>query len=85
MWIGWTGRDPELAASPPSCLPGLPHSGLLCSSGFPALVVAVAGAIGSYGEYNIQTMDHQTVVHLCVAWPHITAHRGWEALRHRKQ
>ncbi|NXI66285.1 AGRG3 protein, partial [Anseranas semipalmata] len=33
--------------------------------GFPALVVVVAGAIGSYGEYGIRTTDNQTVVHLC--------------------
>ncbi|NXE19206.1 AGRG3 protein, partial [Ardeotis kori] len=33
--------------------------------GFPALVVGVAGAIGSYGEYNIQTVDHQVIAHLC--------------------
>lgn len=85
MWIGWTGRNPELAASPPPCLPDLPHNGLLCSSGFPALVVVVAGAMGSYGEYSIRTMDQQTVVHLCVAWSHTTTHRGWVALWHRKQ
>ncbi|NXJ13570.1 AGRG3 protein, partial [Odontophorus gujanensis] len=33
--------------------------------GFPALVVVVTGAIGTYGEYSIWTMDHQTAVHLC--------------------
>ncbi|KAK2529981.1 Adgrg1 [Columba guinea] len=33
--------------------------------GFPVLVVGVAGVIGSYGEYCIQTMDHQVIVHLC--------------------
>ncbi|KAM6057653.1 adhesion G protein-coupled receptor G3 isoform 2-T2 [Chlamydotis macqueenii] len=33
--------------------------------GFPALVVGVAGVIGSYGEYDIQTMDHQVIAHLC--------------------
>ncbi|NXL92819.1 AGRG3 protein, partial [Alectura lathami] len=33
--------------------------------GFPALVVVVAGAIGSYGEYRIQMMDRQTVVFMC--------------------
>ncbi|XP_040426814.1 adhesion G protein-coupled receptor G3 isoform X2 [Cygnus olor] len=33
--------------------------------GFPALVVVVAGAMGSYGEYSIRTTDQQTVVHLC--------------------
>ncbi|XP_041256500.1 adhesion G protein-coupled receptor G3 isoform X2 [Onychostruthus taczanowskii] len=34
--------------------------------GFPALVVGVAGAIGSYGEYSIQTTDQQVIAHLCV-------------------
>ncbi|XP_072790368.1 adhesion G protein-coupled receptor G3 isoform X3 [Taeniopygia guttata] len=34
--------------------------------GFPVLVVGVAGAIGSYGEYSIQTTDHQVIAHLCV-------------------
>lgn len=29
-------------------------------------MVGVAGAIGSYGEYNIQTVDHQVLAHLCV-------------------
>ncbi|NWQ80890.1 AGRG3 protein, partial [Columbina picui] len=33
--------------------------------GFPILVVGVAGVIGSYGEYCIQTTDHQVTVHLC--------------------
>ncbi|XP_015729171.1 adhesion G protein-coupled receptor G3 [Coturnix japonica] len=33
--------------------------------GFPALLVVVAGAVGSYGEYSIGTMDHQTIIHLC--------------------
>ncbi|XP_047924909.2 uncharacterized protein [Anser cygnoides] len=33
--------------------------------GFPALVVVVAGAMGSYGEYSIRMTDQQTVVHLC--------------------
>ncbi|XP_064526957.1 adhesion G protein-coupled receptor G3 isoform X2 [Pseudopipra pipra] len=33
--------------------------------GLPVLVVGVAGAIGSYGEYSIQTTDHQ-VIALCV-------------------
>ncbi|NWY55513.1 AGRG3 protein, partial [Chionis minor] len=33
--------------------------------GFPALVVGVAGIIGSYGEYHIQTTDHQIIAHLC--------------------
>ncbi|NWI05429.1 AGRG3 protein, partial [Tichodroma muraria] len=33
--------------------------------GFPVLVVGVAGIIGSYGEYSIQTTDHQVIAHLC--------------------
>ncbi|KFQ63240.1 putative G-protein coupled receptor 97, partial [Pelecanus crispus] len=33
--------------------------------GFPTLVVGVAGVIGSYGEYRIQTTDHQVIAHLC--------------------
>ncbi|KAM6380492.1 adhesion G protein-coupled receptor G3 isoform 2-T2 [Pluvialis apricaria] len=33
--------------------------------GFPVLVVGVAGVIGSYGEYCIQTMDHQVIARLC--------------------
>ncbi|XP_014802927.1 PREDICTED: adhesion G protein-coupled receptor G3 isoform X1 [Calidris pugnax] len=33
--------------------------------GFPVLVVLVAGVIGSYGEYRIQTMDDQVIAHLC--------------------
>ncbi|NWU89346.1 AGRG3 protein, partial [Upupa epops] len=33
--------------------------------GFPALVVGIAGAIGSYGEYSIQTMEQQVIAHLC--------------------
>ncbi|NXW41869.1 AGRG3 protein, partial [Nyctiprogne leucopyga] len=33
--------------------------------GFPVLVVGVAGVIGSYGEYSIQTVDHQVIAHLC--------------------
>ncbi|KAM9508002.1 adhesion G protein-coupled receptor G3 isoform 2-T2 [Guaruba guarouba] len=50
--------------------------------GFPALVVGVAGAIGSYGECSIQTMDHQVLDHfqtssgplhhqLWLLWPHL--------------
>lgn len=35
--------------------------------GFPALVVVVAGATGSYGEYSIGMVDDQTIIHLCVA------------------
>ncbi|KAF1537741.1 Adhesion G protein-coupled receptor G3, partial [Eudyptes schlegeli] len=33
--------------------------------GFPTLVVGVAGVIGSYGEYSVQTMDHQLIARLC--------------------
>ncbi|NXI53971.1 AGRG3 protein, partial [Chloroceryle aenea] len=33
--------------------------------GFPTLVVGVAGAIGTYGEYSIQTTDHQVIAHMC--------------------
>ncbi|NXN76410.1 AGRG3 protein, partial [Himantopus himantopus] len=33
--------------------------------GFPVLVVGVAGVIGSYGEYCIQTVDHQVIARLC--------------------
>ncbi|NXI95463.1 AGRG3 protein, partial [Psophia crepitans] len=33
--------------------------------GFPALVVGVAGIIGSYGEYILQTADHQVIARLC--------------------
>lgn len=29
-------------------------------------MVGVAGVIGSYGEYSIQTTEHQVVAHLCV-------------------
>ncbi|KAF4802421.1 adhesion G protein-coupled receptor G3 [Turdus rufiventris] len=43
--------------------------------GFPVLVVGVAGAIGSYGEYNIQTVDHQVLAHLCwITSKHILVH-----------
>ncbi|NWW31993.1 AGRG3 protein, partial [Panurus biarmicus] len=43
------------------------YLGKLClvGWGFPVLVVGVAGAIGSYGGYNIQTRDHQVIAHLC--------------------
>ncbi|XP_058701662.1 adhesion G protein-coupled receptor G3 isoform X2 [Poecile atricapillus] len=34
--------------------------------GFPVLVVGVAGVIGTYGEYSIQTTDQQVIAHLCV-------------------
>ncbi|KFO71360.1 putative G-protein coupled receptor 97, partial [Cuculus canorus] len=33
--------------------------------GFPALIVGVAGVIGSYGEYSIQTADQQVIARLC--------------------
>ncbi|NXN85586.1 AGRG3 protein, partial [Bombycilla garrulus] len=43
--------------------------------GFPVLVVAVAGAIGSYGEYSIQTMDHQLIAQLCwITSKHLLVH-----------
>ncbi|NXJ96013.1 AGRG3 protein, partial [Corythaixoides concolor] len=43
--------------------------------GFPALVVVVAGVIGSYGEYSIQTMDHQVIAHLCwITSKHLLVH-----------
>ncbi|NXH56038.1 AGRG3 protein, partial [Rhabdornis inornatus] len=43
--------------------------------GFPVLVVGVAGIIGSYGEYNIQTMDHQVIAHLCwITSKHLLVH-----------
>ncbi|XP_054696749.1 adhesion G protein-coupled receptor G3 isoform X3 [Grus americana] len=35
--------------------------------GFPALVVGVAGIIGSYGEYIIQTTDHQVLDHFQIS------------------
>ncbi|NXF36019.1 AGRG3 protein, partial [Nyctibius bracteatus] len=43
---------------PPPCVS-------LVLPGFPALVVGVAGVIGSYGQYSIQTTDHQVIAHLC--------------------
>ncbi|XP_061225048.1 adhesion G protein-coupled receptor G3 isoform X3 [Neopsephotus bourkii] len=43
--------------------------------GFPALVVGVAGAIGSYGEYSIQTTDHQVIARLCwITSKHLLVH-----------
>ncbi|KAM9508001.1 adhesion G protein-coupled receptor G3 isoform 1-T1 [Guaruba guarouba] len=43
--------------------------------GFPALVVGVAGAIGSYGECSIQTMDHQVIAQLCwITSKHLLVH-----------
>ncbi|XP_072790369.1 adhesion G protein-coupled receptor G3 isoform X4 [Taeniopygia guttata] len=55
--------------------------------GFPVLVVGVAGAIGSYGEYSIQTTDHQMLDHfqtssgslhhqLWLLWPHLPLQHG---------
>ncbi|NWI40100.1 AGRG3 protein, partial [Picathartes gymnocephalus] len=43
--------------------------------GFPVLVVGVAGVIGSYGEYNIQTTDQQVIAHLCwITSKHLLVH-----------
>ncbi|KFQ28425.1 putative G-protein coupled receptor 97, partial [Merops nubicus] len=43
--------------------------------GFPALVVGVAGALGSYGEYTIQTTDHQVIATLCwITSKHLLVH-----------
>ncbi|KFP76318.1 putative G-protein coupled receptor 97, partial [Acanthisitta chloris] len=43
--------------------------------GFPVLVVGVAGVIGSYGEYSIQTTDHQVIAHLCwITSKHVLVH-----------
>ncbi|NXS34207.1 AGRG3 protein, partial [Pomatostomus ruficeps] len=43
--------------------------------GFPVLVVGVAGAIGSYGEYSIQTTEDQVIAHLCWITPkHLLVH-----------
>ncbi|NXT76115.1 AGRG3 protein, partial [Zapornia atra] len=43
--------------------------------GFPALVVGVAGIIGSYGEHIIQTVDHQVIAHLCwITSKHLLVH-----------
>ncbi|NXM90920.1 AGRG3 protein, partial [Oenanthe oenanthe] len=43
--------------------------------GFPVLVVGVAGAIGSYGEYCIQSMDNQDKAHLCwITSEHLLVH-----------
>ncbi|XP_059713349.1 adhesion G protein-coupled receptor G3 isoform X1 [Haemorhous mexicanus] len=47
----------------------------LAGWGFPAVVVGVAGAIGSYGQYSIQTMDHQVIAHLCwITSKHLLVH-----------
>ncbi|NXB82696.1 AGRG3 protein, partial [Donacobius atricapilla] len=53
------------------------YLGKLClvGWGFPVLVVGVAGGIGSYGEYSIQTTDHQTIAHLCwITSKHLLVH-----------
>ncbi|NWV75604.1 AGRG3 protein, partial [Dasyornis broadbenti] len=43
--------------------------------GFPVLVVGVAGVIGSYGEFSIQTTDHEVIVHLCwITSKHLLVH-----------
>ncbi|NWH38937.1 AGRG3 protein, partial [Chloropsis hardwickii] len=43
--------------------------------GFPVLVVGVAGVIGSYGEYIVQTMDQQVIAHLCwITSKHLLVH-----------
>ncbi|NXX48846.1 AGRG3 protein, partial [Tricholaema leucomelas] len=43
--------------------------------GFPVLVVGVAGLIGSYGEYSIQTLDQQPIAHLCwITSKHLLVH-----------
>ncbi|NXM59212.1 AGRG3 protein, partial [Illadopsis cleaveri] len=56
----------------------IPHYlGKLClvGWGFPVLVVGVAGGIGSYGEYNIRTTDHQVIAHLCwITSEHLLVH-----------
>ncbi|NWZ80442.1 AGRG3 protein, partial [Poecile atricapillus] len=43
--------------------------------GFPVLVVGVAGVIGTYGEYSIQTTDQQVIAHLCwITSKHLLVH-----------
>ncbi|XP_027541103.1 adhesion G protein-coupled receptor G3 [Neopelma chrysocephalum] len=43
--------------------------------GLPVLVVGVAGAIGSYGDYSIHTTDHQVIAHLCwITSEHVLLH-----------
>ncbi|NXF86140.1 AGRG3 protein, partial [Eubucco bourcierii] len=43
--------------------------------GFPVLVVGVAGLIGSYGKYSIQTLDHQPIAYLCwITSKHLLVH-----------
>ncbi|NXY06677.1 AGRG3 protein, partial [Pteruthius melanotis] len=53
------------------------HLAKLClvGWGFPVLVVGVAGVIGSYGEYSIQSTDHQVIAHLCwITSKHLLVH-----------
>ncbi|NWR84541.1 AGRG3 protein, partial [Furnarius figulus] len=53
------------------------YLGKLCllGWGFPVLVVGVAGVIGSYGEYSIQTKDHQVIARLCwITSKHLLVH-----------
>ncbi|XP_064526958.1 adhesion G protein-coupled receptor G3 isoform X3 [Pseudopipra pipra] len=42
--------------------------------GLPVLVVGVAGAIGSYGEYSIQTTDHQVIALCWITSKHVLLH-----------
>ncbi|XP_062442891.1 adhesion G protein-coupled receptor G3 [Rhea pennata] len=43
--------------------------------GFPALVVIVAGSIGSYGKYSIQDIDNQPIFSLCwINSEHVMVH-----------
>ncbi|XP_051657825.1 adhesion G protein-coupled receptor G3 [Manacus candei] len=42
--------------------------------GLPILVVGVAGAIGSYGEYSIQTTDHQVIALCWITSKHVLLH-----------
>ncbi|XP_014112597.1 PREDICTED: adhesion G protein-coupled receptor G3 [Pseudopodoces humilis] len=43
--------------------------------GLPVLVVGVAGVIGTYGEYSIQTTDQQVIAHLCwITSKHLLVH-----------
>ncbi|NXC02922.1 AGRG3 protein, partial [Orthonyx spaldingii] len=43
--------------------------------GLPVLVVGVAGVIGSYGEYIIQSTDHQVIARLCwITSKHLLVH-----------
>ncbi|KAM7101405.1 LOW QUALITY PROTEIN: adhesion G protein-coupled receptor G3 [Ciconia maguari] len=43
--------------------------------GFPILMVGVEGVIGSYGEYSVQTADHQVISYLCwITSKHLLVH-----------